>query len=99
MWIWVTRGVNLEGIVRNYMSRGRHSLSHSYLNPSSSVSKVLVLMMRWLRELWGDFWHYILHKFGGIGELEAEVLEEFGDHAIRAGDDSQAEVSGGGLAG
>ena len=46
----------------------------------------------------GGFWHYILYDFRCAGQVETEAVEEFGDHAVGAGDDAQVQVGGAVLA-
>ena len=59
--------------------------------PSSAVRKTVLLICRDLRGFLGVFLHYILDKFGVLGQAEAEVGEQEGDTGVGLGHGAQAQ--------
>ena len=63
----------------------------SSASPSSAVRKTVLLICSHLRGFSGVFLHYILDKFGALGQAEAEVGEQEGDIGVGLGHGAQAQ--------
>jgi len=65
------------------------------ISPFSAVAQLGVLILLALRDLRGDFRHYILNSFGSVGQRQAEVLEQDGEAGFGAVDSAKAHVLAG----